>query len=64
MQMLTARLDQLGRLYHLQVGPLLLLLAIGISSAPVLGWTAGLLLCLLSANRLHMSLVRERNTAG
>ena len=53
MDTLSERLAYLGRIYHLQVGPLVILLAIGIAGSPVLAWTAGVILALETANKLY-----------
>lgn len=59
MQTLRSRLDHLGNIYHLQVGPLLLVLGSGLHSSRLLAWTGGVLLGLASLNKLHMPFVRQ-----
>ena len=49
---LAERLQLLRNRYFLMVGLLALLLAIGLGGAPILAWTAGLLLVLLTMNLL------------
>lgn len=49
---ITDRLRVLRRDYHRMAGPLLLLLGVGIGGSPLLAWTAGVLLVLLTANWL------------
>ena len=49
---LAERLQLLRNRYFLMVGPLALLLAISLGGAPILAWTAGLLLVLLTMNLL------------
>ncbi|NYT41625.1 hypothetical protein HZY97_12710 [Sphingomonas sp. R-74633] len=46
------RLQLLRDRYTLFLGPLVLLMAIGIASAAVLAWVAGILLLLLTLNKL------------
>ena len=53
METLSARLEQLAALYHLQIGPLLMLFAVGLASSPILAWTAGLLIALETLNKLY-----------
>jgi hypothetical protein len=49
---LSGRLQLLRDRYYIMVGPLVLMFGIGISSSPVLAWTAGILLVLMTVNVL------------
>ena len=49
---LSERLQQLRDRYFLLAPPLVLLLGIGLSGSRLLGWTAGILLILLTINWL------------
>ena len=49
---LAERLQLLRDRYYIIVGPLLLLLGIGLGGSPVLAWTAGILLVLMTVNVL------------
>lgn len=60
METLSERLEYLGRIYHLQVGPLVMLLAIGLARSPVLAWTAGVILALETLNKLYQLLGRAQ----
>ena len=53
MDTLGERLEYLGRIYHLQVGPLLMVLAVGLATSPALAWTAGMILALERLNKLY-----------
>lgn len=53
MQTFADRLDYLATHYHLQAPAAMLLLAIGLGSSPALAWTAGVILTLETANKLH-----------
>jgi hypothetical protein len=46
------RLQLLRDRYTLFIAPLVLLIAIGIAGAPILAWVAGVLLVLLTLNKL------------
>ena len=59
MQTLSSRLDHLAGIYHIQLGPILLLLGVGFASSPLLAWIAGVLLFLSTANKL--SRLRQGN---
>lgn len=60
METLTERLEYLGRIYHLQVGPLVMLLGVGLVSSPVLAWTAGVILALETLNKLYQMFGRAQ----
>ncbi len=49
---LAERLQLLRDRYYLMAGPLLMLVGIGLASAPILAWTSGPLLVLLTVNML------------
>ncbi|MDV3257869.1 MAG: hypothetical protein LOX97_08850 [Sphingomonas sp.] len=55
---LSERLQLLGDRYFIMVGPLVLLLATGLGNAPILAWTAGILLALSTLNFLVLRLRR------
>jgi hypothetical protein len=48
----AGRLQILRDRYYIMVGPLVLLFGIGVGSSPVLAWTAGILLVLMTINVL------------
>jgi len=49
---LKERLQLLRDRYPLFLGPLILLLGVGIGSSPLLAWMAGVILCAMTINRL------------
>lgn len=53
METLSARLEQLAAIYYLQIGPLLILFGVGLGTAPILAWTAGVLIALETLNKLY-----------
>ena len=60
MDTLGERLEYLGRIYHLQVGPLLILLAVALATSPALAWTAGVILALETLNKLYQLFCRAQ----
>lgn len=64
MDTLSARLEQLARIYYIQIGPLLMVFGVGLHSAPVLAWTAGVLIVLETINKLYHLFRRTEPEAG
>jgi hypothetical protein len=64
MTTLSARLEQLAAMYHLQVWPLLMVFAAGLTTAPILAWTAGVLIVLETLNKLYHVFRRPGSQAG
>ena len=56
---LKERLQLLRDRYHLFLGPLILLLGVGIGSSPLLAWPAGVILCVMTINKLVPALSRQ-----
>ena len=57
---LPERLQVLRERYYLFVGPMLIMLAVGLRTSPLLVWVAGSLLGLLTANKFYPFIVRSR----
>jgi hypothetical protein len=49
---MSRNLQALRDRYYLTVGPLILLLGLGLASSAVLAWTAGIVLALLTLNKI------------
>ncbi len=64
METLSARLDHLARLYHLQIGPLVMLFGVGLAKSPLMAWTAGGLIVLETINKLYQMVRRTGSQAG
>ena len=64
METLSTRLEQLAALYHLQIGPLLMVFAAGLAGSPLLAWTAGALIALETLNKLYHVFGRGSSQAG
>jgi len=64
METLSIRLEQLAALYHLQIGPLLMVFAAGLAGSPLLAWTAGALIALETLNKLYHVFGWGRSQAG
>jgi hypothetical protein len=64
MTTLSSRLEQLAAMYHLQVWPLVMLFAVGLTTAPILAWTAGVLIVLETLNKLYHVFRRPESQAG
>jgi len=56
---LKERLQLLRDRYPLFLGPLVLLLGVGIGSSPLLAWTAGVILLAITINKLVPALSRQ-----
>ncbi|WP_374143051.1 hypothetical protein [Sphingomonas sp.] len=59
----TEDLELLRNRYYLMVGPLMLCLAVGLSSSAMLSWVSGIMLALLTINKL-VGLLQRRQHAG
>ena len=60
MKTLTQRLDYLGRITNVLMGPLLILIAVSLGKSHLMTWGAGVIIVLISVNKLHMIIVRQK----
>jgi hypothetical protein len=56
---ISENLQLLRDRYPISVGPLLMTLGVGLASSPLLAWTSGILLALLTVNRIAGSPQRD-----
>jgi len=64
METLRTRLEQLAALYHVQIGPLVMVFGVSLAKSPLLAWTAGVLIALETLNKLYHVFRRAETRAG
>jgi hypothetical protein len=64
METLSTRLEQLAALYHVQIGPLIMVFGVSLANSPLLAWTTGVLIALETLNKLYHVFWRDSAQAG